>query len=352
MTDMLAPLSQADLDHTHGVVGQRWMGLKDGHVFLTGGTGFVGKWLLATLLDTNRRLGLGCRVTVLTRNPVHFDAHAPHLARAPGVELLEGDVRQLAPTGKRYTHVIHAATDASYDVAPLEMFDTCVEGTRRVLSIAAESRARSVLLVSSGAVYGQQPAHLMRMREDFAGTPEPLQTMSAYAAGKRAAEWVAHAFAKERGLNLKTARCFAFVGPYLPLDKHYAIGNFLRDAMAHRPIVIQGDGTPMRSYLHAADMAAWLWIILLFGQAQGIYNVGGDEAVSILQLAQKVLAAVGSGSTIEVLKVAPAGAAPNRYLPDTTVIRSELQLERSLPLDESIRRTATWHANQQPFEST
>jgi nucleoside-diphosphate-sugar epimerase len=345
MTSALRPLPQADLDHARSVVGARWQRLQGQRLFITGGTGFVGKWLLATLIDANRQHGLGCHVTVLTRNPQAFCAQAPELANAAAVELLQGDVRDFDAGERRFDRIIHAATDVAATTRDLDTFDTCVGGTRRVLDLARRCQAHSMLLVSSGAVYGRQPPDLPAMNEAFAGAPESLHTAKAYTVSKRTAEWLAHAYARESGFDLKTARCFAFVGPYLPLDKRFAIGNFLRDAMAGQSIVIQGDGTPLRSYLHAADMAAWLWAILLEGRAGAIYNVGGDKAVSILQLAQLVVAALDSRSAIEVLKAAPRGGLAERYVPDVARVRSELQLSAPLGLDEAIRRTAAWHTS-------
>jgi dTDP-glucose 4,6-dehydratase len=247
-----------DLDHALGVVGRRWEGLRGKRIFLTGGTGFVGKWLLATVLEADRRFGLGCEITVLTRNPEAFRRQAPELANAPQVTLIAGDVRHLDPGRQRFSHVIHAATDAVTTGRPLDTFNTCVEGTRRVLDFAAQAGATELLLLSSGAVYGRQPQSLPAITTDFSGGPDTLNVNSAYAEGKRAAEWLTHAYAQEHGIHAKVARCFAFVGPYLPMDRHFAIGNFIRDAMAGLPIVILGDGTPLRSYLHASEMAAWL----------------------------------------------------------------------------------------------
>jgi nucleoside-diphosphate-sugar epimerase len=346
MSPALPALPQEDLDHARSVVGPRWQGLQGQRIFLTGGTGFVGKWLLATLLDANRHLALGCRVTVLTRDPKAFRAQAPGLADAAEMELLQGDVRSFDPGDHRFDRIIHAATDVAATGRDIDTFDTCVLGTRRVLELARQCRAHSLLLVSSGAVYGRQPPEMPSLKEEFAGTTELVHATSAYTIGKRTAEWLAQAYAKEHGILVKTARCFAFVGPYLPLDKHFAIGNFLRDAMAHQPIVIQGDGTPLRSYLHAADMAAWLWAILLEGRAHAAYNVGGSEAVSILQLAQRVVATLGSSSTVHVLKEAVPGAPAQRYVPDITLARTELQLGEPIGLNDAIRRTASWHMHE------
>ena len=341
MTAPLPPLPPEDLAHARAVVGERWQALRGQRLFLTGGTGFVGKWLLATLLDANRHVGLGCTVTVLTRNPAAFRAQAPDLANAPGVEFLQGDVRHFSLGDRRFDRVVHAATDVAASASDLDTFDTCVQGTRAVLDLSLRCKA-SLLLVSSGAVYGRQAPQVDALSEDDPVAAESVQATSAYAAGKRAAEWLAHAYAREHGLDIKIARCFAFVGPYLPLDGHFAIGNFLRDALAGQPITIKGDGTPLRSYLHAADMAAWLWALLADGASGCTYNVGGDEAVSIQQLARRVVAAAGSSSAVTVLKQAAPGLAAERYVPDVSRIRHDLQLPEPLPLDEAMRRTAAW----------
>ncbi len=336
-------LDGEDLDHAHAVVGRRWHRLRDMRLFLTGGTGFVGKWLLATLLDADRRLGLGCEVTVLTRDPEAFRLSAPQLAAAPQVELVCGDVRHLKSGSRPYSHVIHAATDALTTGHAVETFETCVGGTRRALDFALSAGAKEFLLVSSGAIYGRQPPQLLRMREDFPGAPDPLDSGSAYAQGKRGAEWLGSAYAAEHGLQVKTARCFAFVGPYLPLDRHFAVGNFIRAALANRPIDIHGDGTPFRSYLHASDMSAWLWAVLIEGRTQTAYNVGAAEPVSILRLAEMVVQALNSRSTIHVRKPAAAGALAERYVPDVSRIQTELQLDPPWELHEAVLRAARWH---------
>ena len=337
-----------DLNRAHDIVGSRWEHLRGGRVFITGGTGFVGKWLMETLLDANARLGLDCALVVLTRNPAAFQAESPELARADRVDIAEGDVRSLRQDLGSFSHVIHAATDVVAANTPIETFDTCVEGTRRVLDMAVRAKTGAMLLVSSGAVYGRQPPDLETLPESWLGAPATAKPSSAYGEGKRAAEWLANAYAAEHSIRIPTARCFAFVGPYLPLDKHFAIGNFLRDAMGQRPITIQGDGTPFRSYLHACDMAAWLWTILLEGRSQAAYNVGGREAISIAQLANRVVNVLGSTSSVRALKQAPPDAKPERYVPDVSLAQTEFQLPPAWSLDEAILRTARWYQRGVP----
>jgi dTDP-glucose 4,6-dehydratase len=145
------------------------------------------------------------------------------------------------------------------------------------------------------------------------------------------------------GLQIKIARCFAFVGPYLPLDSNYAVGNFIRDALNGEPIAIQGDGTPYRSYLYAADLAIWLWTILFKGRPVYPYNVGSENDLSIAQLALTVGNELAPKATIQIAKKPVHQQPASRYVPSTQRARQDLKLETWIPLDEAIRRTADYY---------
>src|SRR5581483_7468208 len=202
---------------------------------------------------------------VLTRSADAFVRKAPHLGRRKDLSFVAGDVRDFKFPEGQFHAMIHAATEASAKLNeenPLVMLDTIVRGTERMLDFAAKSGVKQFLLTSSGAVYGPQPPEMERVPEEYRGAPSLEAPNAAYGEGKRVAELLCHLHGRRHGFEVKIARCFAFVGPAMPLDSHFAIGNFIRDALAGRPILIQGDGTPFRSYLYAADLAIWLWKIL------------------------------------------------------------------------------------------
>jgi dTDP-glucose 4,6-dehydratase len=337
-----ADLPLDDLEHVAAAVGASWERLRGRRVFMTGATGFVGKWLLASLLHADRSKSLACRIAVLTRDPAAFAARAPSLATDPRVQLVTGDVKTFDADGLRFDVLVHGATDVARTPAPLATFDTCVAGTRRVLELAKAQRAEDVLFISSGAVYGRQPAHCLALPESHEGAPDPLDPRQGYGQGKRAAEWLCAALSEDAALRIRIARCFAFVGPFLPLDGPFAIGNFLRDALARRPLTVQGDGTPVRSYLHAADMAAWLWTILLAGRPGRAYNVGGREALSIGELARRVASLLEAPAGVRFLRAPRPDQVPERYVPDVTRASAELGLRELIGLDEAILRTAHW----------
>ena len=342
MDDMMRNPLHQDLDYILDYTKNVWEDLRAQRVFITGGTGFFGCWLLESFLWANERLELGASVTVLTRSPESFRKKAPHLATAPSVTLYQGDIRDFDFPKEHFSHIIHAATEANAalnDQNPLLMFDTIVQGTRRTLDFAVHCGAKKFLLTSSGAVYGRQPPEMTHIPESYAGAPDPLDPASAYGEGKRAAELLCAIYSSKHELECKIARCFAFVGPYLPFDRHFAIGNFIKDALEGRPITIKGDGTPCRSYLYAADLAIWLWNILVKGISCRAYNVGSEESFTIREIAEAVVNVIGSKSNIDVKRQPKPDVPPDRYVPLTHRFRIDMGISNHHSLMTSIKKS-------------
>ena len=342
ITNPLATDLDHILDHTRGL----WEELRSERVFITGGTGFFGCWLMESFLWANDRLKLNAGVTILTRSPESFHAKVPHLARHKAVTIIEGDVRTFRfPKGK-FSHIIHAATESSAqpkDIDPLEKFTSNVEGTRKVLDFAVKSGAGKFLFTSSGAVYGKQPSEITHIPETYVGAPETTDPNTAYGQSKRASEFLCTA-ATTATFQAKIARCFAFAGPYLPLNSNYAIGNFIRDAMQGNPIFIQGDGTPYRSYLYSADLAIWLWTILFKGKPAHPYNVGSDADLAIAQLAREVVENIAPQLHIEIARRPATNQPAQRYVPSIQRARNELGLDVKIELTEAIQRMAKFYS--------
>ena len=340
-----------DLEHISSLTEGLWDELRGERIFLTGGTGFFGTWLVESFCHINRKLGLGAGLSVLSRAPEKFAAKCPHLANDSAVTLARGDVRDFAFPSGEFRFVIHAATEASLKQSqerPLEMLSTILAGTGRTLAFASKCGARKFLLTSSGAVYGKQPADMTHVPEAYGGGPDPVDAASVYAEGKRASELMCAlhqkaAQAKGNSFEAKIARCWAFCGPHLPLDAHFAIGNFVGDVLAGRPIAIGGDGTPRRSYLYAADLTVWLWTMLFQAPALVPINVGSGRDVSIRELAEIVANTLAPETEIRVAKRPVPGAAPARYVPCVKRAEELLGLRETVALEEGISRTAAWH---------
>ena len=319
--------------------------LEGAHIFMTGGTGFIGKWLLESLRYANLHLKLNIKVTILTRNIEQFKKTSPHLAFDPQFHLIEGDVINFVFDQINYSHFIHAATDASAQLNeqnPVLMFNTIVEGTRHILDFAKETKPERFLYLSSGAVYGQQPFEMERVNEDWLGATSCSDPRNAYAEGKRAAEMLCAVYGKQHKLNISIARIFALLGPHLSLDIHFAAGNFIKDAMEGKKICVQGNGKPYRSYLYASDLTVWLWHMLNRATPNQPYNVGSDESVSVEDLAKRVASTLDDVG-YEILDKEDLGWNLGRYVPDTSKIQKDLQLKRTVSLEDAILRTALWN---------
>lgn len=316
--------------------------LGDASFLITGGTGFLGSWLVDVLLALNRQHQLNMTLTLLTRNIESLEARRPDWRLAPEVVLLEGDVRSFTCPDMRFSHVVHAATDTSAEAghSPLTLAESIVEGSRHVLDLASRAGARCYLYFSSGAVVGRNSADGQPIREDARSAPAIDDPRAAYDNAKRYAEHLHLLWAREHGFECVIARGFAFVGPRMPLDGHFAIGNFIRDAIQGKAPYLNSTGTAIRSYLYAADAAVWLISMLTLGKAGQIYNVGSDQAISVKNLSKRV----ADIFCLPDPKVPQAmhTISSNSYVPDISRASEQLGLAVWTPLDEAIMKTAQW----------
>jgi UDP-glucuronate decarboxylase len=312
-------------------------------LLLTGGTGFFGKALLRHLLANG--LAADASVVVLSRNPDPFLAAYPHFAAHSQISFFQGDIqqRESLPWDHNFTHVLHAATESTIgpSLTPLHRYDQIVDGTRNILDLAVATGVRRFLLTSSGAIYGTQPADLAAIPEDWIGSPPLAEPSTAYGQAKRAAEHLCALVAEQHGLETVVARCFAFVGPDLPLNVHFAIGNFIRDALTADAITVAGDGTPLRTYLDQSDLAHWLFTLLELGRSGESYNVGSDEVISIADLAHLVRDVLAPEKPVHILGNPDSGAASNRYVPNIKKAQQDLGLKVFTPLDKAL---SYWHS--------
>jgi nucleoside-diphosphate-sugar epimerase len=324
-----------------------WEPFRNQNIFITGGTGFFGCLLLDSLFYVDQKLSLGCTVTVLTRNPQAFRQRAPELAYDRRLNLIQGDVCDFEFPDEKFYAVIHAATDiVAASQNPIEVLDSITVGTRRVMDFSGECGAKIVLLTSSGAVYGSHSPHQNLLSEDSLYGPDPLNIKSAYGEGKRLSEFIGHVYSQKFSFDLKIARCFACLGPYMSFDSHFAIGNFIKNIESSENIVINGDGTPMRSYLYAADLMTWLWTILFRGVSSRAYNVGSEDGLSIYSVAEMTREALNASNSIIVSREPDLSKMPERYLPSTARARKELGLQQYTSFENAIQKTAFWYRNE------
>lgn len=306
------------------------------NVLITGGTGFFGK----SILDYWRRFERfekfergHLSITLLSRHGLpDFPLAAFKQLNNLEVKQFLGDVRTFDVGTKHFDYVIHAATPARVDVPDDEMRSIVLEGTVNAIRQAKKCGAEKFMMVSSGGVYGRGFTRPVSEEDE----PHPY---TVYGKAKLEAERMA----VDSGLYTLLPRCFAFVGKHLDRNAHFAIGNFIRDALAGKDIVINGDGSPMRSYMYADDLVEWLFAILERGESGRPYNVGSNQAISILDLAHLVRDTLRSDnrafSDVKILGVSVPGAA-NYYVPDVGRAMKELGLRNRVSLMKAIAWSA------------
>ncbi|WP_342146791.1 NAD(P)-dependent oxidoreductase [Rickettsiella endosymbiont of Aleochara curtula] len=335
---MFNPL-QADLDYIFLHTKHLWEELRNKHIFITGGTGFFGCWILESLVFINKKIELNVNITIITRYPNKFNKKCPHLAKEPFLRICKGDILDFKFSKESFHYLIHAAVDTSIVTKQnyyLPMLTNIANGTKRILEFARIKKIKKVLFISSGAVYRNQITN--REKIDL------NNFMSCYAGGKDIAESMCNLYVEKYQLDIKIARCFSFVGPYLPLDLHYAIGNFIRDKLNGNSIKVNGDGTSIRSYLYAADLTIWLWNILFRGKNLFPYDVGSDQAVTIKELAELIANSYQPKSSINILQpYVKNDNLPERYVPNTLRATKDFKLLPQINLSEAIKRTFAWH---------
>ncbi len=358
---MSKPISPADLEFILEKLTPELSGFKNETVLLTGATGFFGKWLTQTLIAAQDKWQLNNSFFILTRDRDRVSSESAWLRERADVHFLQQDIRAFE-SSQSFSTIIHGAVSASKDLndnQPLVMFDTIVAGTKQVLKLAERGGCKRLLLLSSGAVYGEQPSEISHVDENYRGGPDPLSKNSAYGEAKRVSEFLCAETASRSRCAIKIARCYAFVGPYLPLDTHFAAGNFMNAVLRGEPIRIGGDGTPLRSYLYCADLAVWLFKILFNGSPNVAYNVGSDHAVSILELAQLIHEL---GCTIDPKRrnlrepITVAQKAPRteigqpqmhakrlQYVPSIARAKTDLGLSVWTPLQSAFQKTLGWY---------
>ncbi len=336
-----------DLEYVFQNTQAIWESFRGKTLFLTGGTGFFGKWLLESFIYVNEKLNLNAKVTILTRSPESFLNEYPFYSKySNSVRFVKGDILNYDfDLNEKFHFIIHAATAASELLNkgnPLLMMDTITHGTRRVLDFAITQPIESFLFVSSGAIYGKQPWSVSNIREVDSFKVDINNPNAAYAEGKRIAELYCSTYFEKFKLPIKIARCFAFIGPYLPLDTHFAIGNFINNVINGQDIIITSDGSITRSYMYASDLSISIWKILFGGKNNNPYNVGADAPYSLKDIALMIKKKYGND--VQILNL-NQNSSQNIYVPNIDFLKTDLNILNFVQIEDAIQKTVDFEKN-------
>jgi nucleoside-diphosphate-sugar epimerase len=311
-------------------------------LLVIGGTGFFGK----SILDMFQRGKLSPwnidKIIAMSRSARRLMLEAPELVRG-NVELVESNIANTnyLPNAD---YVIHAAasTDAkNYINAGDKERENIQAGTLNFCRLAKKNnRNTKIIYVSSGAIYGIQPEGLFGIEENYkfrdpSDIPEGKRD---YAVAKRDAEDLVRKLGCA-GNSVSIARCFAFVGKYLPRDQHFAIGNFIDDVLKKRPIIVKARHQVYRSYMYADDLVEWLMTIADYASPDcPTYNVGSDQAILVSDLARNLSQRFHVPAEVPLISETKI----DRYIPSIEKSKSELGLMVKYDLtsatDETIKR--------------
>lgn len=318
--------------------------LKNKKILLTGGTGFIGKWLTGSFISLNREFDLKSELTIVSRDPVAFTQQYSGITAHPCISFVEADLCNEFDHGSQsFDYVIHGAEDvANRKGSSLDQIIGTVKNIENVVKAVKDCDTK-FLLLSSGAVYGDLISGQRPWRETDAGLISPNLKESAYTSGKRFAETLVSAAAMSSPtFQFSIARLFTFVGPHLPLDTHFAIGNFIRNALNGETIKLNGDGRAVRSYMYASDLCEWLWTILLCGNPGSIFNVGGSSSITIRKLAELVADRAGTELQLPEINASTDQSTRNFYVPNTDLAQNNLSLSERVDITTAVEKTIKW----------
>jgi dTDP-glucose 4,6-dehydratase len=309
-------------------------------LLLIGGSGFFGK----SILDAYRRGLLApwsiSSISVLARHASSLKQSALDLLDTD-IELIDSDISNCISLPSA-DYVIHSAasTDAArYLSRSIQESANILAATSNYCQLAKRfHRDSKIVYTSSGAVYGHQKPSLYALGENHDSGAIELLDLSKqnYAAAKRDGERAIIDLGQD-GLRVSIARCFAFVGFYLPRDQHFAIGNFIRDGLSGNPINVKARHEVFRSYMYADDLVVWLMTIADNAKPNcPVFNVGSDEVIELRELAKKVAKIFNVKAVSSPLLI---DGKPDRYIPSLEKAMNYLNLKLRFSLDEALDLT-------------
>lgn len=299
------------------------------NLFITGGTGFWGKNILDNIISSPNNIF--DKIVVLTRDSKKFLSLFPQF-NSNKIEYIDGDVRDFTIDRTDFNYILHLATDASKELNdnnPLQMMDVIINGTKKVIELAKKQHnLKRMIFASSGAVYGTIPAEIEQVSEEMRFDIDFTNPIYAYAQAKRTAEMMCRIGIEKFEIPIVILRGFAFIGRYLPLDSHFAIGNFLKQAQEEGKITIKSDGKAKRSYMDAEDLAQTILKLLTKETLKhNIYNIGSNQAKTLKEWAEWVAEKQHKTIAIEILGQEQKGySAGNNYIPNIDRFIEELNI--------------------------
>ena len=325
-------------------------------VLITGATGFVGRNLLDLLVKTESYRSGSLKITCVTRDAIKLYSQWP--TEKSRLKVLNWDIRKpLTERQPDFDYVFHLAGE-NRSVNDLKqakvVLDTSILGTQNLLRATATEKINTpkIIIASSGAVYETSQNETQGFREPSEISEKFIEGDDPYRSGKSRAESICKQFIDESTTQIVVARMFTFIGPHLPLNLNFAIGNFFQDCLFNRAITINSEGKSIRSYQFSTDLVDWLVTILIHGKNGNVYNVGSSERVSISDLANRICNVLENKHGVKILGDQSPDPVSSFYIPNIEKAEKELGLTNSYSLDESLLAMRRFLQHQKPTQTS
>lgn len=317
-------------------------------VLITGGSGFLGQYLVLTLVHLNHTRGLRIRVVSLDNFITSSKKPLLKLQGYDDFTFIKHDVIESFSYPQSVDYVIHAAGIASpvyYQKYPVEAIEVASLGTKNFLELARKKHSKSFLFFSSSEIYGDpDPTHIPTA-ETYRGNVSSIGPRSPYDESKRLGEALSMAYWRKHRMPIKIIRPFNVFGPGMKQDDFRVIPAFFTSALQGESLRVHGQGTQTRTFCYVTDATVAFYKVLLSGKNGDVYNVGNDDnEISMLGLAQEVAQFFKGKIKAQTVPYPPEypGDEPQRRAPDLTKIRKELAYKPQVNLREGLERTLTW----------
>lgn len=319
--------------------------LKNSHLCITGGAGFVGTWLLELLHFLNVHHKFNTHVVAIDRDFEKFKKSSPHLIESNFFKLQRADVRYLVELPRETNYIIHAAgnpDNRAHAINPVDVMSTCSAGTENLLKATDRlSDLRMFANLTSCLVYGNFNHISKPIKESDSLISN--NEFTPYVAGKIFSETLTSAYRQQNRTPCIVLRPFTFIGPHQTLTSPWALNNFIHDAMKGTSIKVLGSGKTVRSFLYGADVANWILTLLTNGESGATYNLGSPEQFELSKIAKLVTESFVSPK--EIIYVAGNATADkvNFMVPDTTFVENKFALRPAFTTVEAIKRSVEWY---------
>jgi dTDP-glucose 4,6-dehydratase len=285
-----------DLDDIVGASTDAMRKLSGSSLLLTGASGFVARYLVESVIRFNEISGAApCVLTLPSRNPELLMSRYQRQVDAKEVVVIDWtSLRAGDLAGRRWDYVVHgAATADPLRIAqdPEGSFRDAIGMAASIVDIAKSSAARRIVLISSGAVYGDQPASVAEIPETFGGGPDISTPRAAYGEAKRVSELLF----RLSGLDHRIARVFSAMGPYQDLGSSFAVPDLILQAANRGLLQLTSDGSARRSFCYATDLTVLLVNLLVGEPRHDVYNVGCRQATATVGEVAEVIADIFGG---------------------------------------------------------